>query len=48
MLIGFTIARDPNEKLISPEGDVKPGDRLNCTINYENEGEGKCHLTINW
>lgn len=35
-----TTARDPNEKLVSPEGEVGPGDKLNYTINYENEGEG--------
>ena len=33
-------AHDPNEKLVSPEGDVLPGSKLNYTINYENEGEG--------
>lgn len=33
-------AHDPNEILVSPEGDVRPGDRLNYTINYENEGQG--------
>lgn len=36
----ITTARDPNEKLVSPEGDIKPGDRLDYTIKYENEGEG--------
>lgn len=35
-----TTARDPNEKLVSPEGDILPGTRLSYTINYENEGEG--------
>ncbi len=33
-------ARDPNEIIVSPEGNVQPGERLNYTINYENEGEG--------
>lgn len=33
-------ASDPNELLVSPIGDVRPGDRLAYTINYENEGEG--------
>jgi hypothetical protein len=33
-------AHDPNELLVSPEGYVKPGDKLDYTINYENEGEG--------
>jgi uncharacterized repeat protein (TIGR01451 family) len=36
-------ARDPNELLVSPEGDVSPGDTLNYTINYENEGEGDAY-----
>jgi uncharacterized repeat protein (TIGR01451 family) len=35
-----TTAHDPNELLVSPEGDVRPGDELSYTINYENEGEG--------
>ncbi|MFH1492281.1 MAG: hypothetical protein ABIE81_02935, partial [Candidatus Omnitrophota bacterium] len=35
-----TAAHDPNEKLVSPQGNVMPGDRLTYTINYENEGEG--------
>jgi len=33
-------ANDPNEILVSPEGDVRPGDELTYTINYENIGEG--------
>lgn len=33
-------AHDPNELLVSPEGSIRPGDRLDYTINYENEGEG--------
>ncbi len=36
-------ARDPNELLVSPEGNVKPGDKLTYTINYENEGEGDAY-----
>ncbi len=36
----ITTARDPNELHVSPEGDIKPGDRLNYIISYENEGEG--------
>ncbi|MFH1458106.1 MAG: hypothetical protein ABIG31_02930 [Candidatus Omnitrophota bacterium] len=35
-----TTAHDPNELLVSPEGDIRAGDKLNYTINYENEGEG--------
>ncbi|OGX44222.1 MAG: hypothetical protein A3G38_01640 [Omnitrophica WOR_2 bacterium RIFCSPLOWO2_12_FULL_51_8] len=34
---------DPNELLVSPEGNVKPGDKLSYTINYENEGEGNAY-----
>jgi len=34
---------DPNELLVSPVGDVKPGDKLTYTINYENEGEGDAY-----
>ncbi|MFH1493148.1 MAG: hypothetical protein ABIE81_07435, partial [Candidatus Omnitrophota bacterium] len=34
------IAHDPNEKLVSPQGNVMSGDRLDYAINYENEGEG--------
>ncbi|MFH0762527.1 MAG: PxKF domain-containing protein [Candidatus Omnitrophota bacterium] len=33
-------ANDPNEILVSPEGDVRPGTELTYTINYENIGEG--------
>lgn len=36
-------ARDPNELLVSPEGDVMPGDKLNYAINYENEGDGDAY-----
>lgn len=36
----ITTAHDPNELIVSPIGDVKPGSKLNYTINYENEGEG--------
>ena len=32
-------ARDPNIKY-GPEGFIKPGQKLNYTIEYENEGEG--------
>ncbi|MBU4304475.1 MAG: DUF11 domain-containing protein [Candidatus Omnitrophica bacterium] len=34
-------AHDPNEKLVSPAGDVMPGEKLTYTLSYENEGEGK-------
>jgi uncharacterized repeat protein (TIGR01451 family) len=33
-------ANDPNEIVVSPEGEVRPGDQLSYTINYENTGEG--------
>ncbi|MBU1997989.1 MAG: DUF11 domain-containing protein [Candidatus Omnitrophica bacterium] len=33
-------ANDPNELSVSPVDDVKPGDTLTYTIQYENEGEG--------
>jgi len=33
-------AWDPNNKLVGPEGDVTPGETLNYTVNYENEGLG--------
>ncbi|GEM_PF-3174744 len=33
-------ANDPNEMLVSPEGDIRPGDTLNYTVNCENVGEG--------
>lgn len=36
----INVARDPNELSVSPEGNVRPGDKLIYTINYENEGEG--------
>lgn len=39
-IIIIRIAKDPNEKLVSPEGEVAPGDRLEYTIKYENEGAG--------
>ena len=35
----ITVARDPNIKH-GPEGQVLPGDTLNFTVEYENEGEG--------
>jgi len=38
-----TLARDPNELLVSPEGDVRPGAKLSYTVNYENEGEGDAY-----
>ena len=37
------VGRDPNELIVSPEGNIKPGDKLSYTINYENEGEGNAY-----
>jgi uncharacterized repeat protein (TIGR01451 family) len=36
----IAVAVDPNELSVSPEGNVKPGDTLTYTVQYENEGEG--------
>lgn len=33
-------ANDPNDIIVSPEGDVRPGDELTYTVNYENIGAG--------
>ena len=36
------VAKDPNE-IIGPQGDVLPGQLINYTINYENEGAGRAY-----
>ncbi len=42
-LFVIVTASDPNEKFVSPEGNIMPGDRLDYTITYENEGEGTAY-----
>ncbi|MDP2941530.1 MAG: PxKF domain-containing protein [Candidatus Omnitrophota bacterium] len=39
-LLEIITAHDPNEMLVNPAGDARPGDKLTYTLNYENEGDG--------
>lgn len=37
------VAHDPNQKSVSPTGDVQPGDLLTYTVEYQNEGAGTAY-----